>query len=79
MQRLSHRLFLLISPLKLEVSMAEIRVERRRRSMWLKILGTLALLLLIWLTARALQGPKATTVEPVPAGLIGNPAQPHGG
>lgn len=58
--------------------MVEIRVERRRRSMWLKVLGILALLLLIWMAARALRGPDTPTVEPVPVGVTGNPGQHHG-
>ncbi|CAN5844488.1 MAG: hypothetical protein H0V06_06765 [Gemmatimonadetes bacterium] len=54
--------------------MTEIHIERRGRSLWLKVLGILALLLLIWMAARALRGPE-TTVEPVPVGMIGSAGQ----
>ena len=57
--------------------MAEIRVEHRSGSMWLKVLGILALLLLVWLAARALRGPE-TTVEPVPVGMMGTAGQADG-
>lgn len=57
--------------------MTEIHIERRGRSLWLKVLGILALLLLIWMAARALRGPEPT-VEPVPVGMMGNAGQSHG-
>lgn len=52
--------------------MAEIRVQRRGWSLWLKVLGILALLLLIWMAARALRGPDTPLVEPVPIGMVGD-------
>jgi hypothetical protein len=58
--------------------MAEIRVERRGGRMWFRVLGILALLLLIWLAARALRGPETTTVEPVPVGMLADPGRRFG-